>query len=130
MKFKAYYILFAFALLFSAPSFAQVDRSVGQSQYRRPKKKGKPADFVEVTVEYYTKQLKLDDFQIAAVKEILEDQRNSITELGAEHDITDNEKKDRANAINEKIDSRIKPLLNAEQLKKYEELQEKRKNRT
>ena len=128
MKSNVFYIaLLAGFLLTGTTAFAQMDRSVGQSQYRNAKgKKGKPTDFVQLTVEYYTKELKLDDFQVAAVREIMEDQRSAITQLGEEKDITTNERKDKANAINDKIESRIKPLLSEDQKKKYDELQEKR----
>ncbi|TRW24835.1 hypothetical protein FMM05_10065 [Flavobacterium zepuense] len=129
MKSKVFYIALFAALLFTGvTAFAQMDRSVGQSQYKNAKgKKGKPADFVQLTVDYYTKELKLDDFQIAAVREIMEDQRSAITQLGEAKDITDSERKDKANAINDRIETRIKPLLSEDQKKKYDELQEKRK---
>jgi len=130
MKSKVVYIAFLFVFIFSTTTVTaqMVDRSVGASQYKRTKnKKGKPKDFVEVTVDYYTKELSLDDFQVAAVKEVLEEQKYAINTLDADQSITLAEKKDKANAINEKIDSGIKPLLSAEQLKKYLAIQEKRK---
>jgi hypothetical protein len=128
MKSKFVYIAFLFAFLFCATAQAQmVDRSVGQSQYKRGKKKGEKKDFIQITVEYYTKELSLDDFQVAAVKEVLEEQKTAITNLSTQQGITDEERKDKANAINDKIDGGIKPLLSPDQLKKYEALQEKRK---
>jgi len=130
MKSKVFYIALFAALLFTGvTAFAQMDRSIGRNQYRgAPKdKRGKPADFVQLTVDYYTKELKLDDFQVAAVKEIMEEQRSAINELGTIQGITDAERKDRANALNDKIEAGIKPLLSEDQKKKYTELQEKRK---
>jgi len=129
MKSNVFYIaLLTGFLLTGTTAFAQMDRSVGQSQYRNAKgKKGKPADFVQLTVDYYTKELKLDDFQIAAVREIMEEQRTAIDALGTAQGITDAERKDKANAINDKIEAGIKPLLSPDQVKRYDELQEKRK---
>ncbi|KGO92940.1 hypothetical protein [Flavobacterium subsaxonicum] len=130
MKSKVVYIAFLFIFIFGTTTVTaqMMDRSVGASQYKRPKnKKGKPKDFVDVTVDYYTKELSLDDFQVAAVREVLEEQKYAINTLDADQNMTMAEKKDKANIINEKIDSGIKPLLSAEQLKKYLAIQEKRK---
>lgn len=129
MKSKVFYIALVAAFLFmGTTAYAQMDRSIGQNQYRSNKaKKGKPADFVQLTVDYYTKELKLDDFQVAAVREVMEEQRSAIDALGTTQGITDAERKDKANAINDKIEAGIKPLLSPEQVKKYDELQAKRK---
>ena len=129
MKFKAYYIFLAMALFISAASFAQIDRRIGSNQYRRPSKPkdGKSTDFVDQTVEYYTKELKLDDFQQAAVRTIIEEQRDPINELMAAKEITSDEKRDRAKALNDKIDEKIVKLLSEEQKAKYKVIQDKRK---
>ena len=130
MKFKAYHILLFFALLFATEASAQVDRRVGPNQYRRTtnkNKKGEKPDFVQITVDYYTKELKLDDFQKAAVRTIMEEQREPINDLMETQGITNDERRDRGKAINDRIDEKIKPVLSSEQLKKYTEIQEKRK---
>lgn len=126
MKFKKFYIALLLSL-FALPAIAQMDRTIAPQQYKRSKHKGEKKDFVQLTVEYYTKELALDDFQAAAIREILEDQKDAINAISTEPNMTTNERKDKANLINDKIDSKIKPMLGAEQLKKYEALQEKRK---
>jgi len=129
MKFRAYCIFLALALFVSAASYAQVDRRIGSGQYRRPPKAkdGKSTDFVDQTVEYYTKELKLDDFQQAAIRTIIEEQRDAINELMAAKEITTDERRDRAKALNDKIDGKIIPLLSEEQKTKYKAIQDKRK---
>ena len=130
MKFRAYYIFLALAIFISAASYAQVDRRIGSGQYRRaPKPKdGKSTDFVDQTVEYYTKELKLDDFQQAAIRTIVEEQRDAINELMAAKEITSDERRDRAKAINDKIDAKIVPILSEDQKTKYKTtIQDKRK---
>jgi hypothetical protein len=72
--------------------------------------------------EYYQKELKLDDFQAAAVKSALEDERDNIEGLNSERDITKNERQDKVKIIFDRIDAKILPLLNEEQKKKYKEL--------
>ena len=128
MKFKVSYIFLA--MFISVVSFAQVDRSIGRNQYKNgpaPKGKNAKADFVDQTVEYYTKELKLDDFQQAAIRTIIEEQRDAINELMAAKEITTDERRDRAKALNDKIDGKIIPLLSEEQKTKYKAIQDKRK---
>ena len=129
MKFKAYYIFLAMALFISAASFAQVDRRIGSNQYRRPStaKDAKSTDFVDQTVIYYTKELKLDDFQQAAIRNIIEEQRDPINELMAAKEITTDERRDRGKAINDRIDEKMIKLLSDEQKAKYKVIQDKRK---
>jgi Spy/CpxP family protein refolding chaperone len=122
MKLKLSYLFAAAALFFAATSFAQVDRSIGAGQYKRGKGNNKPVDFVEETAKYYKKELKLDDFQAAAVREIIAAEKDHLMELMNDREATVNERKDRAKAIYDRMDAKILPLLSEEQQKKYKEL--------
>jgi hypothetical protein len=127
MKLKASFILIFFVFLFSTELSAQVDRSVGPSQYKRAKNKNEKTDFVEQSTDYLTKELKLDDFQKAAVKNIIEEERENITNLNADKDITHDEKRDRASAISARIYKKVLPLLSKEQAEKYTKMEESKK---
>ncbi|WP_159801913.1 hypothetical protein [Flavobacterium sp. MK4S-17] len=128
MKKSFLYIAVAlFALAFSIPAVAQVSRSIGREQYKRSKSKNEKVDFVEQTVLYLKKELTLDDFQFAAVREIIEEQRSAFTALGEAKDMHPNEKRDKAREIYDKIDQRILPILSRQQTEKYLEMKEKRK---
>ena len=129
MKRKAHYIVIFSSLLLSAATFAQVDRSIGQSQYKRaPKgKSGVKKDFIDQIMDYYSKELNLDDFQQAAVRQVIEDQRDEMMALNEQKDMTTDERRDKAKIINDKIDAGILPMLSPEQVKKYQELISKRK---
>jgi hypothetical protein len=128
-----------FALIFSATAFAQYGQGYGgnrmggggmdipQAGSGSSKKAEKP-DYIEETVKYYTKELKLDDFQAAAVRETVKGHMDELTALAQDTEMTLDEKKDRAHAINEKIDAEIVRLLSDEQKEKFKKLQEKRKN--
>jgi len=122
MNSKVLYLFLSLSLFLSAHTFAQMDRSIGQGQYKRGKATGKPADFVQQTVDYYTKELKLDDFQAAAVREIIEAEKDNLLALNQKTDATLNERKDRAKAIYDRIDAKILPLLNTEQNTKYKKI--------
>lgn len=130
MKTKISYLILAFTFLITVSSFAQANRSIAPGQYRRgatKKDNGKPVDFVEQTSEYYTKEFNLDDFQAAAVKQVLEAERDNLEALKTAQDITTDERRDRAYAITSRVDAKIIPMLNPEQLEKYKKFQEKRK---
>jgi hypothetical protein len=136
---RASFILFA--LIFSASAFAQYGQGYGngmgsgrmnggmtvpQAGSGSSKKAEKP-DYIEETVKFYTKELKLDDFQAAAVREAIKSHMDELTALAQDTDMTLDEKKDRAHVINEKIDAEIIRLLSDEQKEKFKKLQEKRK---
>lgn len=132
MKLKAHHFILLTALCFSAGSFAQMGRrmdTTGGSDRYSSQQRGKKdqKDFVEQTVEYFTKELKLDDFQKAAVRTIIEEQREPINELIAAKDITNDERRDRGKAINDRIEEKMKPILSPDQLTKFTEIQGKRK---
>jgi len=120
MNIKIVYLFFAFTLLFVTDGFSQVDRRIGREQYKRGKRE--KVDFVEQSVDYYKKELKLDDFQAAAIKEIFEGERDNINSLNQSQGLTKNEIKDKAQGIYDRIDNKILPLLSEDQQKKYKEL--------
>lgn len=127
MKLKASLILIFFAVLFSTELSAQVDRSVAPSQYKRDRKKPEKVDFVEQSTNYLTKTLNLDDFQKAAVKNIIEEERENIMALNTEQKITSDERRDRSSAISARIYKKVLPLLSKEQAEKYTKMEESKK---
>lgn len=128
MKRKSILSILALVALFATATVsAQVNRSIGNQQYKNPKPKKVKQDIVEQSVQYFTMELKLDDFQQAAAREIIEAERVTMTELNEAHDITINERKDRAAAISDRIYKKMVPLLSKEQAEKYTKMQEARK---
>lgn len=120
MKIRISYILFAATLFFATEGFAQVNRSIGQSQYRNSlKKNNKKPDFVIDALAYLTKELKLDGFQEAAVKEILLQNKALATELMENKEMKANERRDKSYALSMKIYEEASPLLSKEQIEKY-----------
>ena len=127
MKLKLTYILLFFAFFFSATTYAQVDRSIAREQYKRPKKDKKNYDFVEQSVNYLTKELKLDDFQKAAVKDILEGERTAITELSEDREMMSDVRADKARDISNRIYKKVLPLLSKDQAEIYTKMEESKK---
>ncbi|PZR22255.1 MAG: hypothetical protein DI539_06035 [Flavobacterium psychrophilum] len=127
MKLKASFILIVFTFLFSTELSAQVDRRIAPSQYKRDRKKTEKVDFVQQSTDYLAKELTLDDFQKAAVKEIIEDERDNIMALNNDKDITSDERREKFAAISGKIYKKILPLLSKEQADKYTKMEESKK---
>lgn len=127
MKLKVTYILLFFAFFFSATTYAQMNRNIAREQYKRPKKDKKTYDFVEQSANYLAKELKLDDFQKAAVKDILENERNAITTLNEDRDMLSDVRKDKAREISDRIYKKILPLLSKDQAEIYTKMEESKK---
>ncbi|MFL9845158.1 hypothetical protein [Flavobacterium rhizosphaerae] len=114
----------------SLSAFSQVDRSIGSSQYKPGKhKKRDKKDYIEEAAKQLQKDLSLDDFQLAAVKAVLEDERDHLMSLSTNRDISEAERNDKAREISDRIYVKILPLLNDEQAKKYTKMEEERKKK-
>lgn len=127
MKLKASFILIVFAFLFTTELSAQMDRTIAPSQYKRDRKKGEKVDFVQQSADYLAKQLTLDDFQKAAVKNILEEERESIMALNSGEKITLDERRDKSAAISSRIYKKVLPLLSKPQAEIYTKMEESKK---
>jgi len=127
MKLKASYLILLLTLIFTTAASAQVDRRVGREQYKPSRKKQEKKDFVEQSTEYLVKELTLDDFQKAAVKNIIEEERENITNLNQTQGMTSDERRDRAVAISNRLFIKITPLLSKTQAEKYTKMEEEKK---
>ena len=129
-------LVFAFMLFAGSDAIAQyipytgagVDRRIDRQRYA-PKTKNKEAlakkkdmDLPEVMTNHLAKELKLDDFQKAAVKMIYEDHKNDILEISQNQEDTSQVLKEKFRLLSEKIDSKIIPLLSEDQAKAYQKM--------
>ena len=110
--------------------YAQVDRTVGRTpQYHREKPKADKKDFVELTLEYLKEKLSLDSFQEAAIKVyLIENQTNA--EKIHNSDISNDDKKIKFEEAVKDFDEKLLKILNPEQIKVFEELTKKNKEKT
>ncbi|RWX02580.1 hypothetical protein [Flavobacterium cerinum] len=127
MKLKASLFILFFMFLASSAASAQVDRRIGREQYKPSKRKQEKVDFVEESVKYLTKELTLDDFQEAAVKSVLEDERGTITAINQAQGLSADEKKAKAREISTRIFKKVLPLLTPPQVEKYTKMEEAKK---
>jgi len=127
MKLKASHLILLLTLVFTTVAEAQVDRRVGREQYRPSRVKKEKVDFVEQATEYLVKELTLDDFQKAAIKNIIEEERQNITNLNAIQGMTTEEKKERSQIISARIYKKVLPLLSKTQGEKYTKMEEEKK---
>lgn len=129
MKFKTSYIVLLFIFFMSVSASAQVDRSIGREQYKpaKVKKDKKKMDFVERSVDYLTQTLKLDAFQAAAIRDILEQERDNITALNTTTGITTDQRRDMAVDISNRIYKQVLPLLSKDQAEIYTKMEESKK---
>lgn len=102
-------------------SEAQVNRSIGASQYRNslPDKKEKKEDPIEKSLVYLEKELSLDTFQKAAIKTMLEDNKDENAKTMASS-YSEAEKMKRIEESREKLNKQVASVLNPDQAEKFE----------
>lgn len=99
-----------------------INRAIGD-EARNSSPKEKQKDYATIYTEYLTKELKLDGLQQAVVKSAVSDNQDALEEI-YKMDISYNEKRDKALAINEKIAQKITKVLSKEQTEKFIKLKE------
>lgn len=133
MKTGLFFIAIFFLMLCPDTASAQyyndfgggVDRSIGSEvRQNKPKKNSKEkVDMGENWATYLDKEIKLDGLQFAAVKAIINDNKNSIEEI-SKSNLHVQEKKDKIREIMDKIDVEILKLLSKDQAAKYLKMKE------
>ena len=105
-----------------------LDRSIGSgSRYNTPRKT-ESIDYVKATVENMTKELKLDGFQNAILKNIIEEYKNTATAVTLE-DIPNEAKFEKIKIEKIKMENRITEMLNDDQKVLFENLKNKGKKK-
>jgi Spy/CpxP family protein refolding chaperone len=84
---------------------------------------------VDDQVKRMAKQLSLNDDQQQKLKPILEDQRQQMQQLRNDSSLSQDEKFNKMRDVHEKASSQIKALLNEDQQKKFDEMQQKHRER-
>ena len=105
---------------------AQVDRRIGAGQYQNGKQ-NKKVDLIETSVETLKKELTLDGFQEAIVRNLVKENQEKSKEVIEATSYTDPEKRALLTEIGEKFNIEIKKILSKEQLEKYEKFISKKK---
>ncbi len=115
-------------------TYGGVDRSIDR-QRSAPKTKNKKKleeeqkkrdDIPYMMTEYLTTELKLDDFQKAAVNSIYKEEEDQIKAIGMEDSPSD-VIKEKMRELMQKIDGKIMPLLSKDQKAAYQKIIDERK---
>jgi hypothetical protein len=106
-------------------SEAQIDRSIGNSQYKNsiPDRKEQKIDPIEKSLLYLEKELNLDVFQKAAIKAHLEENKEVNAKIMASN-ISDADKKMRLEDARENLNIKVSKILNPVQLESFNRIKD------
>lgn len=115
----------------SFSTYSQVDRRIGRGQYERtPKNHQKQkADFTEESLEFFRKEIEIDGFQEAVIKNLLDDYEKSSKEIAESESIEAPKKKELLLNVVEKFKTQLTEILTAEQYEKYKNLMDSNKKK-
>mgnify|MGYP006197906925 FL=1 len=121
-------LLFTF---FSISSYSQVDRRIGRGQYERTPKNSQKAkvDFTEQSLDFFRKEIAIDGFQEAVIKNLIEDYQKSSKEIVDSESIETPEKRELLGILNGKFKEKLSEILTPEQFEKYNQLMEPKKKK-
>ena len=93
--------------------------------HQHGKRGGDPAK----QTEHLTKQLNLNSDQQAKVKSIFEEQQKQMQSLHADKSLSSTDKRSKVTDLHQNTSSQIRALLNADQQKKFDAMQQKREQK-
>jgi len=114
-------------LLYSVTSFSQVDRRIGSNQYKRAKRE--KINYTEATLDFFKKEINIDAFQEAVIKNLVDEYQASGKEISESKTLNDIEKKERFTLLSEKFKKKLFEILSIEQQEKYDELMSQSKEK-
>lgn len=120
-------IFFTLLLLLSFSTiYGQVDRRIGNEQYKN-EKPAKKVDVVETSVENLKKKLKLDGFQEAIARNLIKENQRKYTEIIESTQYSDVEKRNLLTELGDKFNAELIKNLKPEQVEAYNKLIAKKK---
>jgi len=124
------WIIFLLTLVLSLGAFAQ-QPSQGDDKHPdqgpgRARRGGMMSP--EAQLKHLTEELSLSDSQQTAVKAILEETQKQAETVRADTSLTPEDRRAKMRTLHESAHSKIRDLLNAEQKKKFDELQTQHMN--
>ena len=124
-------LLLLLVTFFSISSYSQVDRRIGRGQYERTPKNSQKAkvDFTEQSLDFFRKEIAIDGFQEAVIKNLIEDYQKSSKEIVDSESIETPEKRELLGILNGKFKEKLSEILTPEQFEKYNQLMEPKKKK-
>lgn len=115
-----------FMFFYVSASEAQMNRYGNNSQFRETEtKKPEKVDPIQTSVDFLTKELSLDVFQVSAVRVYLTEHQNESLKVVATNS-SDGEKTLKIQKVNELLNKNIKSILTEDQVVKFDEIAEKK----
>jgi len=126
----AIYMAMAGLLVFTIPTFGQMGQGGGGHQGGWGGGPGHQMPSVDDQVKDLTKQLKLTDEQQPKVRDLLQKQRDQMSQLMQDNSLTREDKRAKMRDIHDTTTGKIRDLLTDDQKKKYDDyLQKQQQNR-
>ena len=125
-------IMFVFFIIFiSMSSFSQVNRQMGRTPQQNPPRDPQKTkvDFVEQSLDFFRKEIIVDGFQEAVIKNLLIDYEKSQREIIENESMKIIEKKQLIENSTEKFKHKLSEILTPEQFEKYNQLMEPKKKK-
>lgn len=132
-RFAIVFLLSVFSL-FACAAFAQENATTDQDQatqgqHERGKWNGKHRPDPQKQVERMTKKLKLNSDQQSKILDILRDQQKQFEGLRIDSSTSQEDRRSKMMGLRKSTDEQIRRVLNPEQQKKFDKMQEKREQR-
>jgi hypothetical protein len=112
-------LLLLLVTFFSLSTYSQVDRRVGQGQYKRHYKQKNIEEINDETLTKLNKELNLDGFQEAVAKNLITDFNKSAKEVKEAESLKSEEKSELLIGLAEKFKFKLFEILTEEQKSKY-----------
>ncbi len=101
-----------------------MNRGMGASQYNDTPEKQKKIDYLQASLDNLEKELSLDTFQKAVIKDILVENQTEMMSI-SKQDIPDESKIEKMGIIKEQLEGKVIKLLNPDQIEKFAKMKEK-----
>lgn len=124
------YLVMALAIAVVPAVWAQSGGGYGQGQtgQGRHDRMG-PGQNLDAHVQMLTKELQLTDDQQKQVKSILEDQQKQMESLRSDSSMSQQDRRAKFQEMHQSTTQKIREVLNPDQQKKYDDLEQKRRER-
>lgn len=124
-------LLLLLVTFFSLSTYSQVDRRIGRGQYERTPKNSQKnkVDFTEQSLDFFRKDIGIDGFQEAVIKNFIEDYQKSSKEIVDSESIETPEKRELLGILNGKFKEKLSEILTPEQFEKYNQLMKPKKKK-
>jgi len=124
-------IFIYFITFISLSTYSQVNRQMGRTPQQNPPRETQKTkvDYVEQSLDFFRKEILVDGFQEAVIKNLLSDYERSQKEVIENESIKMIEKKQLIEDLTEKFKHKLSEILTPDQFEKYNQLLDPKKKK-